>query len=59
MKIASPLRLILRATFLTRVQIEIRFSSRTHQSGFPQIPGGLRRLTRPKTFEVDVGMAPL
>jgi hypothetical protein len=29
-----------------------------HQSGFPQIQG-LRRLTRPKTFEVDVGMASL
>jgi hypothetical protein len=42
--------------FLTHIQIEIRFSSRTHQSGFPQIPQGLRRLTRPKTFEVDVGM---
>jgi hypothetical protein len=29
----------------------------THQSGFPQIRQGLRLLTRPKTFEVDVGMA--
>jgi hypothetical protein len=28
-----------------------------HQSGFPQIRQGLRRLTRQKTFEVDVRMA--
>jgi hypothetical protein len=36
----------------------MRSPSRTkeHQSGFPQIRQGLRRLTRPKTFEVDVGM---
>jgi hypothetical protein len=27
------------------------------QSGFPQIRQGLRRLTRPKMVEVDVGMA--
>jgi hypothetical protein len=41
------------------MQIEIRSPSRTkeRQSGFPQILQGLRRLTRPKTFEVDVGMA--
>jgi hypothetical protein len=31
----------------------------THQSGFPQIRQGLRLLTRQKTFEIDVGMAPL
>jgi hypothetical protein len=30
-----------------------------HQSGFPQIRQGLRRLTRQKTLEVDVGMASL
>jgi hypothetical protein len=30
-----------------------------HQSGFPQIRQGLRRLTRQKTFESDVGMAQL
>jgi hypothetical protein len=29
---------------------------KAHQSGFPQIRQGLRRLTRPKTFEVDDGM---
>jgi hypothetical protein len=29
------------------------------QSGFPQIQQGLRRLTRQKTFEVDVGMGSL
>jgi hypothetical protein len=41
------------------MQIEIRSPSRTntHQSGFPQIRQGLRRLTRQKIFEVDVGMA--
>ncbi|HEY8461369.1 MAG TPA: hypothetical protein VIM99_13360 [Blastocatellia bacterium] len=41
------------------MQIEILSPSRTkeHQSGFPQILQGLRRLTRLKTFEVDVGMA--
>jgi hypothetical protein len=27
------------------------------QSGFPQIRQGLRRLTRQKMFDVDVGMA--
>src|SRR6266545_6424762 len=59
MKIAPPWRLILRAPSLTRMQIEMRSPSRTkeHQSGFPQSLQGLRRLTRPKTFEVDVGMA--
>jgi hypothetical protein len=30
---------------------------KAHQSGFPQIWQGLRRLTRPKMVEVDVGMA--
>jgi hypothetical protein len=30
-----------------------------HQSGFPQIRQGLRRLTRQKMFEVDDGMASL
>jgi hypothetical protein len=41
--------------------MEMRSPSRTyeHQSGFPQIRQGLRRLTRQKTFEFDVGMAPL
>jgi len=41
------------------MQIEIRSPSRTkeHQSGFPQILQGLRRLTRPKTYDVDVSMA--
>src|SRR5262245_21981583 len=58
MKIAPPWRLILRAPSLTRIHIEMRSPSRTNtrQSGFPQIRQGLRRLTRPKTFEVDVGM---
>jgi hypothetical protein len=39
--------------------METRSPSRTytHQSGFPQIRQGLRRLTRQKMFEVDVGMA--
>src|SRR5262245_39819535 len=60
MKIAPPWRLILRAPSLTRIHTE-RLSSRTktHQSGFPQIRQGLRLLTRQKTFEVDVGMAPM
>jgi hypothetical protein len=41
--------------------MEMRSPSRTntHQSGFPQIRQGLRLLTRQKTFEVDVGIAPL
>jgi hypothetical protein len=41
------------------MHIEMRSPSRTntHQSGFPQIRQGLRRLTRQKMFEVDVGMA--
>jgi hypothetical protein len=30
-----------------------------HQSGFPQIRQGLRRLTQHKIFEVDVRMASL
>jgi hypothetical protein len=30
---------------------------KAHQSGFPQIRQGLRRLTRPKMVEVDSGMA--
>jgi len=30
-----------------------------HQSGFPQIRQGLRRLTRPKTYEFDDSMASL
>jgi hypothetical protein len=40
------------------MHIEVRSPSRTNerQSGFPQILQDLRRLTRPKTFEVDVGM---
>ena len=61
MKIAPPWRLILRAPSLTRIQIEMRSPSRTYerQSGFPQIRQGLRLLTRQKTFEFDVGMAPL
>src|SRR5215475_12965730 len=52
--------MILCAPSLTRKQIEIRSPSRTkeHQSGFPQILQGLRRLTRPKMFEVNVGIAP-
>src|SRR5262249_2904864 len=59
MKIAPPWRLILRAPSLTPIQIEMRSPPRTkeRQSCFPQILQGLRRLTRPKTFEVDVGMA--
>src|SRR5215813_11372297 len=58
MKIAPPWRLILRAPSLTRIQTEMRSPSRKyeHQSGFPQIRQGLRRLTRQKTFEVDDGM---
>jgi hypothetical protein len=42
-----------------RIQIEMRSSYRMkeHQSGFPQIRQGLRRLTRQKMFEADVGMA--
>jgi hypothetical protein len=31
--------------------------TKEHQSGFPQIRQGLRRLTRQKMFEVDIGMA--
>jgi hypothetical protein len=44
-----------------RIQIEMRSSPRTkaHQSGFPQTRQGLRRLTRQKMFEVEVGMASL
>jgi hypothetical protein len=44
-----------------RIQIEMRSPLRVkeHQSGFPQIRQGLRRLTRPKTLEVAVGMASL
>jgi hypothetical protein len=51
--------LIFRAPSLTRIQIEMRSSHRkkAHQSGFPQIRQGLRRLTRPKMVEVVVGMA--
>jgi hypothetical protein len=30
---------------------------KAHQSAFPQIRQGLRRLTRPKMVEVDSGMA--
>jgi hypothetical protein len=39
----------------------MRSSPRTkaHQSGFPHIRQGLRRLTRQKIVEVDVGMASL
>src|SRR5215813_5878617 len=59
MKIAPPWQLIFRAPSLTRIHIEIRSPLRVkeHQSGFPQIRQGLRRLTRQKTFEADVGMA--
>src|SRR5262249_60147704 len=58
MKIAPPWRLILPPPSLTRIQTEMRSPSRKyeHQSGFPQIRQGLRRLTRQKTFEVDEGM---
>jgi hypothetical protein len=44
-----------------RIHIEIRSPLRVkeRQSGFPQIRQGLRRLTRQKAFEFDVGMAPL
>src|SRR5215813_10432 len=61
MKIAPPWRFILCAPSLTRMHIEMRSPSRTntHQSGFPQIRQGLRRLTRPKALEVDVGIATL
>src|SRR5262245_19504391 len=61
MKIAPPWRLIFRAPSLTRIHIEIRSPLRVkeHQSGFPQIRQGLRRLTRLKTFEFDVVMASL
>src|SRR6266542_1322123 len=59
MKIAPPWRLIFRAPSLTRIQIEMRSPLREykHQSGFPQILQGLRRLTRQKMYEVDDGMA--
>src|SRR5262249_17316556 len=59
MKIAPPWRFILRAPSLTPIQIERRSPPRRKegQSCFPQILQGLGGLTRPKTFEVDVGMA--
>src|SRR5215471_6268919 len=58
MKIAPPHRLIFRAPSLTRIQIEILSSrKKEHQSGFPHIKQGRRRLTRRKIVEVDVDMA--